>query len=1376
MAHSNEIWLADLLRACVDLAPDDAALGEICRQLSMDGRLPLVRQAGADASLERAREDEAVLTQREPPPQVPPAPPAAVPPSGLAGRIFSELEFHPAEDAAAQVPAWFHATTALQAEPSPPPRLPEPLLSRLQRRAILATALGVAVPEGGLDIDRIVRTLSQGRPLLELPRLRRRTLRYGVDVWMDRAPWLEPFQGDQHSLVRYLKTLFPSDRVSVRRCRGTPVEIVPRRRKSSEQRPDPQAAVLVLSDLGAGYRPLDAPPPVRGQWRRFARRQLREQRAALALLPVSGSSLAGPLVGLGVLHWGERTTVGDAMRARNRDGATGAVRAGAEPSDEASIRMLALALSPAVRIDPWLLRAARRRFLPRHGPELEAELWFGPWVASRSAEGIVLEGEVLAGLRGSLRDANSALRAAAVALVEAAHEAYPPALRLEEALIRLELEGRLDDDAVAQALRPALKALAGEAQPASAADAQPETNADDIASWAAHAWRRFSPALRATAAARQLAFAAAARLQGAGWMRAADEVTTPDVPHDLAWLLRSRGVAQRSLMLELLRDDEGGLQLAFHEPATPTHALHPITLPDTRPLWLQLVEGEVERAVAIEPGQPIALDAAAVSAPDGVVLRTLAGDAYRVRSADAIEQVLSRSLLAVPAYDAVSESVELAAAESPNVVVLAPGLALAWPDEGREGEAIELVDAFGHRHRATRLGAVAGDDPGQPDGVSVLRVEDEDDIATRATPLALDLAARMLQPPLPQDEPGGHLGVSWHEPGRFEFVPLRAVTATLFSDPVDGQPRVSALRERGGLVMPARAGEGWMLLPPAPRSRRAAQKVSMPRASELPAWPLADLAARASTLRSERWRAYITYRRDFQGIAEDIRVGLGKQLGEWRVATDRSSIAAGDDWARSIERAVRRCDVLIAIGPRDDPDALKSEFALARQWDKRVIWVAPPSEPVKASAGPVRFGVPTAIEYELIELDSGFERDGGQLQRVIDRIAAFRLGPQPELAPASLEGEQAADTGWLSKLATGLRSRVSDQLEKRVAAPGLYHTALDRDFALSAFITPRGPAPLLIFVHSLTANTETTFGPLWQAPATTQRKALLQAYGERVFAFEHHAVSHSPIDNALQLALALPAGATLHFLTHSAGGLIGELFARAQRDDGQPAFDERDFSLFGEGVAAGARSPLQQLARVLGDKQFRIERFVRVACPARGTRIFHEAPMQAFDAMRGAMSLLSPLAGLAGSALSTVFKALQDPARTPGFAMQHPDSPLVQMLNRPDVRSRAPLTRVGGVTEAGGLMSRLVGAATTLVAFGTADNDRIVSLESSRGGVLRDGVVAEFVDRGEEVDHFSYLQNVCSREAIVAALLASDGLPPGFVAVGEGTGAPRSAA
>ncbi|MBO3702394.1 MAG: hypothetical protein J5W83_07595, partial [Candidatus Accumulibacter sp.] len=40
MARSSAIWLADLLRASADLAPDDEALREICAQLDVDARLP----------------------------------------------------------------------------------------------------------------------------------------------------------------------------------------------------------------------------------------------------------------------------------------------------------------------------------------------------------------------------------------------------------------------------------------------------------------------------------------------------------------------------------------------------------------------------------------------------------------------------------------------------------------------------------------------------------------------------------------------------------------------------------------------------------------------------------------------------------------------------------------------------------------------------------------------------------------------------------------------------------------------------------------------------------------------------------------------------------------------------------------------------------------------------------------------------------------------------------------------------------------------------------------------------------------------------------------------------------------------------------------
>ena len=68
--------------------------------------------------------------------------------------------------------------------------------------------------------------------------------------------------------------------------------------------------------------------------------------------------------------------------------------------------------------------------------------------------------------------------------------------------------------------------------------------------------------------------------------------------------------------------------------------------------------------------------------------------------------------------------------------------------------------------------------------------------------------------------------------------------------------------------------------------------------------------------------------------------------------------------------------------------------------------------------------------------------------------------------------------------------------------------------------------------------------PRWrqhpQAVAT-----LFTHYGGRVYALDHPTLSQSPIANALTLARALPKGATLHLLTHSRGGLVAEILARA---------------------------------------------------------------------------------------------------------------------------------------------------------------------------------------------------------------------------------------
>jgi WD40 repeat protein len=61
--------------------------------------------------------------------------------------------------------------------------------------------------------------------------------------------------------------------------------------------------------------------------------------------------------------------------------------AAADPDTVALAEVLAL----AVRVDPALLRAARRRFLPHRGPDLEADLWHSPLVSGANRSGLVFD-------------------------------------------------------------------------------------------------------------------------------------------------------------------------------------------------------------------------------------------------------------------------------------------------------------------------------------------------------------------------------------------------------------------------------------------------------------------------------------------------------------------------------------------------------------------------------------------------------------------------------------------------------------------------------------------------------------------------------------------------------------------------------------------------------------------------------------------------------------------------------------------------------------------------------------------------------------------------------------------------------------------------
>ena len=141
--------------------------------------------------------------------------------------------------------------------------------------------------------------------------------------------------------------------------------------------------------------------------------------------------------------------------------------------------------------------------------------------------------------------------------------------------------------------------------------------------------------------------------------------------------------------------------------------------------------------------------------------------------------------------------------------------------------------------------------------------------------------------------------------------------------------------------------------------------------------------------------------------------------------------------------------------------------------------------------------------------------------------------------------------------------------------------------------------PLLVLIHGTFVDTASTFGKLW-ALHPQRVGELFAHYGSRVYGLDHPTVGATPISNALTLVNALPAGARLHLATHSRGGLVAEVLARVAGQQGLLSPDELAF--FDGAEHEAHKRELLQLAAAVKAKAVRVDRVVRVACPARGTR------------------------------------------------------------------------------------------------------------------------------------------------------------------------------
>jgi CHAT domain/Lecithin:cholesterol acyltransferase len=365
-------------------------------------------------------------------------------------------------------------------------------------------------------------------------------------------------------------------------------------------------------------------------------------------------------------------------------------------------------------------------------------------------------------------------------------------------------------------------------------------------------------------------------------------------------------------------------------------------------------------------------------------------------------------------------------------------------------------------------------------------------------------------------------------------------------------------------------------------------------------------------------------------------------------------------------------------------------------------------------------------------------------------------------------------------------------------------------------------APWLLFLHGTLSSTWGSFGELWSKPRETQLTALRTAYGDRIVAFEHTTLTESPVQNVRELAALLPRRATLHVVSHSRGGLVGELLCRAAvvssdvssaassaaSSDARvapdvdtplhrlPPFTEEEIEAFASNGGSASQQQRDQqlemlrgLQRELQAREITVDRFVRVACPALGTTLASgrlDRWLSVVGTVTGAALPGSPLADIftdIGDFIAAIVKQRTDPATLPGLEAQMPDSALIRLVNWPGVRVHGHLAVIAGDIDSSAIWSRLLVWLSDR--FYEGDHDLVVNTPSMWGGARRAGLEILSSHKGPSVNHFSYFAEAGSAERLVAALTIGTGTPAGFeplrkptrpiarAVVDRGTAAPR---
>jgi CHAT domain-containing protein/tetratricopeptide repeat protein/lecithin:cholesterol acyltransferase len=340
------------------------------------------------------------------------------------------------------------------------------------------------------------------------------------------------------------------------------------------------------------------------------------------------------------------------------------------------------------------------------------------------------------------------------------------------------------------------------------------------------------------------------------------------------------------------------------------------------------------------------------------------------------------------------------------------------------------------------------------------------------------------------------------------------------------------------------------------------------------------------------------------------------------------------------------------------------------------------------------------------------------------------------------------------------------RLENRT---GLY--LIDRDFELMPLNNLESDKTYLLFLHGTCSSTKGSFEGLKPSALWDY---IQQTYEGNVIGFEHKSLTQSPLDNVLDLAQKFPDNISFDIISHSRGGLLGDIICRfCNTDKNKRGFtaDETDYLNKHERTQDAAQ--IEALKNLLANKNVFVKKFIRVACPAAGTVLASKRMDIYFNVVANVAGILTGTGGnpfyiAFKEFISTVIGTKNDPSVLPGLEAMNPESPFIKVLNdpSPDAYIDNLLAVISGNSTV-----HLNGMAVKVIAgklFFLEKNDLVVNTGSMYMGTRRNGNIQYFFDDDSDVNHFNYFSNKKTSDAILQAFKAENSAAiPGFISIAQ---------